>query len=40
MTRLSKLPMQDWDKDLRALTQADSATPLEQGMTSVLAHSP
>jgi alkylhydroperoxidase family enzyme len=40
MTRLSKLPVQDWDSDLRALTQADSATPLEQGMTRVLAHSP
>src|ERR1700761_2421184 len=40
MTRLSKLPVQDWDGDLRALTQADSATPLEQGMTRVLAHSP
>src|ERR1700729_4565684 len=40
MTRLSKLPLQEWDSDLRALTQADSATPLEQGMTRVLAHSP
>ena len=40
MTRLSKLPVQDWDSDLRALTHADNATPLEQGMTRVLAHSP
>jgi alkylhydroperoxidase family enzyme len=40
MTRLSKLPVEDWDPDLRALTQADHATPLEQGMTRVLAHSP
>jgi alkylhydroperoxidase family enzyme len=40
MTRLSKLPVQDWDSDLRALTHADGATPLEQGMTRVLAHSP
>jgi len=40
MTRLSKVPLQDWDSDLRALTQADGATPLEQGMTRVLAHSP
>jgi AhpD family alkylhydroperoxidase len=36
MTRLSKVPMEEWDGDLRALTQADSATPLEQGMTRVL----
>jgi alkylhydroperoxidase family enzyme len=40
MTRLSKLPVEDWDKDLRALTQADGATPLQQGLTRVLAHSP
>jgi len=40
MTRLSKLPVQDWDSDLRTLTQADNKTPLEQGMTRVLAHSP
>ena len=40
MTRLSKLPVQAWDSELRALTQAESATPLEQGMTRVLAHSP
>src|ERR1700744_6200956 len=32
--------MEDWDKDLRSLTQADSASALEQGMTRVLAHSP
>lgn len=40
MTRLSKLPAEDWDAELRALTRADTATPLEQGMTRVLAHSP
>jgi AhpD family alkylhydroperoxidase len=40
MTRLSKLPMEEWDAELRTLTQADSATALEQGMTRVLAHSP
>lgn len=40
MTRLSKIPVENWDPELRAMTQADSATPLEQGMTRVLAHSP
>jgi AhpD family alkylhydroperoxidase len=40
MTRLSKVPVHEWDSDLRALIQADSATPLEQGMTRILAHSP
>jgi alkylhydroperoxidase family enzyme len=40
MTRLTKLPAEDWDDELRALTGADGATPLEQGMVRVLAHSP
>ncbi len=40
MTRLSKIPVENWDPELRAMTQADGATPLEQGMTRVLAHSP
>ncbi len=40
MTRLSKVPVENWDEELRALTQADHATPLEQGMIRVLAHSP
>jgi AhpD family alkylhydroperoxidase len=40
MTRLSKVPVEDWDEGLLALTQAASATPLEQGMTRVLAHAP
>jgi AhpD family alkylhydroperoxidase len=40
MTRLSKIPVENWDPELRAMTQADNATPLEQGMTRVLAHSP
>jgi len=40
MTRLSKVPVENWDDELRALTQADNATPLEQGMIRVLAHSP
>ncbi len=40
MTRLSKIPVENWDPELRAMTGADGATPLEQGMTRVLAHSP
>ena len=40
MTRLSKVPVEDWDEGLLALTQAAGATPLEQGMTRVLAHAP
>jgi AhpD family alkylhydroperoxidase len=40
MTRLSKIPAENWDPELRAMTRADGATPLEQGMTRVLAHSP
>jgi AhpD family alkylhydroperoxidase len=40
MTRLSKVPAKDWDGELLALTQAGNATPLEQGMTRVLAHAP
>jgi AhpD family alkylhydroperoxidase len=40
MTRLSKIAAKDWREDLRALTQAEDASPLEQGMTRVLAHSP
>jgi len=40
MTRLSKVPVEEWDDALLALTQAAGATPLEQGMTRVLAHAP
>lgn len=40
MTRLSKLDVDEWDNELRALTQADHLSPLEQGMMRVLAHSP
>lgn len=40
MTRLSKMAVEDWDPELRAMTGADGATALEQGMTRVLAHSP
>ena len=40
MTRLSKVPVENWDDELRALTRADTATPLELGMIRVFAHSP
>ena len=40
MTRLSKLPVEQWDPELRALTQAEGATPLEQGLLRIMAHAP
>ena len=40
MTRISKLDPGDWDDGLRALTQPDSATPLEQGLMRMFAHTP
>ena len=40
MTRLSKLPVEQWDDSLRALTQAESATALEQGLLRIMAHTP
>lgn len=40
MTRLAKLPLEQWDPELRAMAQADSATALERGATNVMAHNP
>lgn len=40
MSRIAKLPLEDWDPDLRAMTRADSATPLEQGLMRMMAHTP
>jgi AhpD family alkylhydroperoxidase len=40
MTRLSKLPLQKWDGELRTMMQADSATKLEQDMGAAMAHAP
>ncbi len=40
MTRISKLPVDAWEPELRAMTAADEATPLEQGLMRVLAHTP
>ncbi|MDE0062304.1 MAG: carboxymuconolactone decarboxylase family protein [Gammaproteobacteria bacterium] len=40
MTRITKLEPEDWDEGLRALTQPDTATPLEQGLMRMFAHTP
>jgi alkylhydroperoxidase family enzyme len=40
MTRINKVPVADWDPELRAALAADEATSIEQGMYRVLAHTP
>ena len=40
MARMTKLDPGDWDEGLRALTQPDTATPLEQGLMRMFAHTP
>ena len=40
MSRIKKLPIDQWDPELRAMTSADSVTGLEQGMMRMLAHCP
>lgn len=40
MTRLPMLPSEQWDDDLRLLAQAETATPLEQGLLRIMAHAP
>lgn len=40
MTRISKIDPSDWEDGLRALTQPDTATPLEQGLMRMFAHTP
>ena len=40
MSRISKLEIDQWDPELRAMTHADSATPLEQGLMRMMAHCP
>ena len=40
MARIKKLDLDDWDKDLREMTAADSGTPLEQGAMRMFAHTP
>lgn len=40
MSRVAKLPVDQWDPELRAMTLADEATPLEQGLLRIMAHAP
>ena len=40
MSRLSKIPVERWDPELVAMTQGDTATVIEQGITRMLAHCP
>lgn len=40
MSRISKIPVADWDPELVAMTAGDTATVIEQGITRMLAHTP
>jgi AhpD family alkylhydroperoxidase len=40
MTRLTKLPVDQWDPELRAMTDADHGSRLEQVMGGVMANAP
>ena len=40
MSRIEVLQPEQWDPELRELTHADSATPLEQGLMRMFAHTP
>jgi len=40
MSRISKIPVEQWDPALVEITQGDSATVIEQGITRMLAHCP
>ena len=40
MSRLAKLPLDQWDPELRAMTDADNGSPLEQVMGGVTANAP
>lgn len=40
MTRLTKIPVEKWEPELIALTGADGATQLEQGLLRIMAHAP
>ena len=40
MSRIQKLPVDQWDPELRAMIQADECTPLEQGPIRMFAHCP
>ncbi len=40
MTRIEKIDVENWDPELREMTRADEATPLEQGLMRIYAHVP
>jgi hypothetical protein len=40
MSRIAKLDVAQWDAELRRMTAADQATPLEQGAMRMFAHRP
>jgi alkylhydroperoxidase family enzyme len=40
MSRISKLPPEEWTEELRTFAAADTATDIEQGITRMLAHAP
>ncbi len=40
MSRIRKVPREEWDPELRAMTLADEATPLEQGLMRMMANAP
>lgn len=40
MTRISELPLEDWDPELRVLSRADAAPPMVLQRLSVTAHAP
>ncbi len=40
MSRISKIEHESWDPELRTMSAADSATPLERGTLRIMAHKP
>jgi alkylhydroperoxidase family enzyme len=40
MSRISKITVEQWDPELVAMTQGDTASVIEQGITRMLAHCP
>jgi alkylhydroperoxidase family enzyme len=40
MSRISKIPVENWDPELVTMTAGDTATVTEQGITRMLAHCP
>jgi len=40
MSRISKIPADQWDPELREMTGADTASVIEQGVTRMMAHRP